>query len=251
MWTDSHAHLSAENFKEDLTEVLERARVAKINNIINIATTPQELDYGLQLSKTYPWIYNVAATTPHDIKGDEEDIFSIYEKKAKDLVAIGETGLDYHYEYSPKLEQQSAFRRYIQLAICAHLPLVIHCREAFSDLFRIFDEEGYIGLAVLHCFTGTLEEALEGVKRGFYISFSGIVTFKKSISLQQVAKEIPLEHLLIETDCPYLAPQTKRGLRNEPSFIVETGHFLAALKGVSSEAFAEQTAKNAAQLFQI
>ena len=174
MLIDSHAHLTHEGV--DGKALLERAKKASIDHVINICTNPQELEEGIALAKEYPWIFNVASTTPHDVEKDGEKDFEWFASHTEHLVAIGETGLDYYYEHSQKELQQHFLRRYFQLAKKVNLPVVIHCREAFADFFRILDEE-YDGKGVLHCFTGTLEEADEVIKRGWYLSISGIVTF--------------------------------------------------------------------------
>lgn len=252
MLIDSHAHLCDESFQGDLDKVIERAKDAGIDHIVNIATNPFQLEKGIALKKRFPWIHNVAATTPHDV--DEKNLAIVeFEKQvqAGHLVAIGETGLDYYYEHAPKALQIQSFRLFIALAKKAHLPLVIHCREAFFDLFNILEEEGFSEPVLLHCFTGSQEEAQEAIKRGFYLSFSGIVTFKKNVSLQQVAQLVPLEKMIIETDCPYLAPQSKRGKRNEPSFLLETAEFMAALKEISLKDFCQQVSANTKSFFNL
>ncbi|NGX46147.1 MAG: putative metal-dependent hydrolase YcfH, partial [Chlamydiae bacterium] len=209
--TDSHAHLLS--LEGDLELVLARAQEAGVTKILNICTTAKELQKGLALQKKHPWISTAGAITPHDVAKLGEKEFADFAKGAKSgsLVAIGETGLDYHYDYSPREVQQDFLRRYIALAQECSLPLIFHCREAFDDLFAIVDESGFTGPAVLHCFTGTLEEAKQVIERGWYLSLSGIVTFKKSLELREVAKFVPLSQLLIETDSPYLAPQSHRG----------------------------------------
>lgn len=248
MIIDSHAHLC---FKElDAPALLERALEAGISKIINICTEPDELLRGIELKKRYPWIYNVGSTTPHDVAKDGEAHFDFFASHTQDLVAIGETGLDYHYEHSNRALQKAFLRRYLQLAKRAQLPVVIHCRDAFSDFFKILDEE-YAGPGVLHCFTGNMAEAKQVLERGWYLSLSGIVTFKKSFELQEVAKMVPLEQLLIETDTPYLAPTPYRGKPNEPAYIVETAKFIADLKGVSFESVVNQTAENTSCVFSL
>ena len=157
-------------------------------------------------------------------------------------------GLDYHYDHSPRQLQQQFLRRYLALATSCKLPVIIHCRDAFEDLFRILDES-YQGLGVLHCFTGSVEEACEVVARGWYVSFSGIVTFKRSEALREAAAAVPLERILIETDAPYLAPQSRRGQQNEPAYIPEVAAVLAEVQGVSAEAIARASFDNATRLF--
>ncbi len=247
---DSHAHLTSSVYPEvDL--LLSRAKVAGIEAIVNICTDPLTLERGVELRKRYPWIYNVAATTPHDVEKEGEACFGSIagHARAGDLVAVGETGLDYHYEHSNREIQQLFLRRYLKLALECKLPVVIHCREAFTDLFAILDQEYAGALGVLHCFTGTSSEAEQVIERGWYLSLSGIVTFKKSEELRQVALKVPLERLLIETDTPYLAPQSRRGKQNEPAFLLETAACIAQVRGIPVEEVAKATAANAKRLF--
>jgi TatD DNase family protein len=253
MLIDAHAHLTHISFQEDIHPVLKRASQTGIEAIINICTHPDEVKRGLALSKEFPWIYNVAATTPHDVEKEGEECFSKMEYYARRgaLVAVGETGLDYHYYPGSKEVQQHFLRRYLHLAKECGLPVVIHCREAFTDLFQIIDEEYSGGPGVLHCFTGTPEEAEQVIKRGWYLSLSGIVTFKKSQALHAIAKTVPLERLLIETDAPYLAPTPYRGKRNEPAYLVETAKCVASLRGIPLSALAEATAAGTRTLFRL
>lgn len=257
MLIDSHAHLTFPSISDQVEGMLERAQSAGMSRIVCIATNPSELEAALLLSQRYPWVAVAAATTPHDVDQEGEEVFPFIAQKARErqLVAIGETGLDYHYTHSDKLTQQQFLRRYLHLALECQLPVIIHCREAFADFFSILDREyrlgsGY-GPGVLHCFTGTLDEAYQVIERGWYLSFSGIVTFKKSHELREVAKMIPLDQILIETDTPYLAPQSHRGQQNEPSYLVETARCIAEAKGISFEELAEATSKNALNLFDL
>lgn len=253
---DSHAHLTGGDLTS-LEDELERAKDAHVQAIINICTDDVSLQRGIALAqrKTQPFIYTVASTTPHDVVKEGESFFPIVEEYAKKkvLVAIGETGLDYHYMHSPKDLQQEYLRKYLRLAISNDLPVVIHCRDAFQDFFSIWDEEqkGSSLRGVLHCFTGSEQEAEECLQRGMYISMSGIVTFPKSTALQEVAKSIPLNRILIETDAPYLAPQPFRGKKNEPAYLVETTKFIAKLRDVSLEDLASHTAQNTKKLFRL
>lgn len=257
MLIDSHAHLTSSVIFDQLDAVLERAQQAGIEAIINICTDPLSLERGIALSQRCHWIYQVAATTPHDVEKEGEQVFEIIATAARkgQLVAVGETGLDYYYEHSNRDIQKQFLRRYLHLALECKLPVVIHCRDAFKDFFEILDAEyqinGRHAPGILHCFTGTMAEAEEVIKRGWMLSLSGIVTFKKSLDLQEVAKEIPLQQLLIETDAPYLAPQKHRGKQNEPAFLVETARFIASIKHLSFEKLAEATKQNAEQFFQI
>lgn len=247
---DSHAHLAC--FKETIDEILASAKSVGIEAIINIATCKSDLQFGLDLSQRYPWVYNTAAITPHDVENQGSEDFSFFKSHVNDLVAIGETGLDYYYEHSPKQLQQTWFIRYLEFALESNLPIVIHCREAFEDLTVILKEHFASKEAprgVLHCFTGTQSEAKKVLDLGLMISFSGIVTFKKSIELQQIAKYVPLESIVVETDAPYLAPQSKRGKTNQPAFITETATKIAAIKGLNEKEAFETLVYNTKKLF--
>jgi TatD DNase family protein len=252
---DSHAHLTSPAVFDQLDSLLDRAKQAGIKGIINICTDLISLERGIELSKRCPWIYQAAATTPHDVEKEGEEVFGkmAYSARQGQLKAVGETGLDYHYEHSNREIQKHFLRRYLHLALECNLPVIIHCREAFVDLFEILDADyqinGKHAPGVLHCFTGTIQEAEAVLNRGWMLSLSGIVTFKKSIGLQQVAAMVPLEQLLIETDTPYLAPQKQRGKQNEPAFLVETATYIASLKKISFEKLAQVTASNAQLLF--
>lgn len=251
MLIDSHAHLCSSALDEDRDAILERAQAAGVEAIVNISTNPTELALGLALSKQHPWIYNVGSTTPHDIEKEGELYFETFAAHARsgDLVAIGETGLDYYYWKESAELQQEFLRRYLRLAHECNLPVVIHCRDAFSDFFRILDKEKPVR-GVLHCFTGTMAEAEEVLAHdNWYLSLSGIATYKKSEELRAVARQIPLDRLLIETDAPYLAPQTYRGKRNEPAYLVETAQCLAEARDVTLEELAAATRQNARTLF--
>lgn len=249
---DSHAHLTSEEVFPGIESTLERAKKAGISSIINICTDRSTLERGIELSEKYDWIHNAAATTPHDAEAEDPN-FAFFEEMAKKgkLVAIGETGLDYHYYSSSKENQKERLEKYLKLALNHSLPLVIHCREAFQDLFKILDQSYLPAPAILHCFTGTKEEAQAVIERGLYLSLSGIVTFKKSTELKEVAKLLPLERLLIETDTPYLAPQAYRGKVNEPSYIIEIAKEIAALKGLPLEEVTKATLHNAKKVFKI
>lgn len=254
---DSHAHLGDEALYGQIDGHLANASAAGIDAIMNICTDLQTLERGLDLHRRYPWIYNAAATTPHDVEKEGEEVFPIIAQCAREgkLHAIGETGLDYHYHHSNPAIQKDFLCRYLHLARECTLPVVIHCRDAFADFFEILDREyvvdGKHAPGVLHCFTGTLEEAEAVIARGWFLSLSGIVTFKKSTELRAIAKKVPLEQLLIETDAPYLAPQSHRGKLNEPAYVTETATMIAAVKEISVEEVARQTSLNARRLFRL
>lgn len=248
-FVDSHAHLTSPDVLSRLEAILVRAKVAHVTHIVNICTDPETLRGGLLLSSRYPCIANAGATAPHDVAKEGETAFPIFEEAARSgkLCAVGETGLDYYYDFPQDL-QKHFLKRYLHLAAATCLPVIFHCREAFDDLFAIADAE-YKGPAILHCFTGTMREAEEVLKRGWHLSVSGIATFKKSESLREVAKMVPLSQLLIETDTPYLAPQSRRGEPNEPGFLPETAQCVANAKGISVTEVARATSENAKKLF--
>jgi TatD DNase family protein len=249
---DSHAHLSSVEILPQINQVMFRAKVMGVSRILNICTDLPTLREGLLLQERFPEIKNAGATTPHDVEKEGEERFPLFADmaKSKQLVAVGETGLDYYYkELNPEI-QKRFLKRYLHLAAECKLPVIFHCREAFADLFAVVDDEYPKGApAILHCFTGTPEEAEGVLSRGWYLSLSGIVTFKKSESLREVAKMTPLNQLLIETDAPYLAPQSKRGKQNEPAFVREIAEVIAAVKGIHLEEVARATFENAARLF--
>lgn len=244
-FADSHAHVA------DLAqprEVLARALAANVTRIVNICTDRKTLEMGLTL--TSPHLANAGATTPHDVATEGEEMFSVFAEAARlgKLAAIGETGLDYHYAHSPRELQRAFLIRYLHLAQETQLPVIFHCRDAFSDLFSIADRE-YRGPAILHCFTGTQAEADEVLKRGWFLSFSGIVTFKKSEPLRAVARNTPLSQMLLETDSPYLAPQSRRGQTNEPAFLPEIASCISLVQNVSLAEVARETSENVCRLF--
>lgn len=248
---DTHAHLTSEQILPHLKDVLERAKRSGLAKIVNICTDINSLKEGIRVHQDFPWVYNTAATTPHDVEKEGEEFFPYVERAAEEgkLVAIGETGLDYFYEHSNKQVQQTFLVRYFALALKMQLPLIFHCRDAFEDLFSMADANYQSAPAVLHCFTGSIEEARGVLDRGWYLSLSGIVTFKKSEGLREVAKYVPLDRLFIETDAPYLAPQSHRGKQNEPSFMLETVEAIAKAKGISTEEISSACAENARRFF--
>lgn len=254
---DSHCHLADHAFDSDPDAVIERSRAAGVELLLCIGggETPDEFDSAVPLAAEHDGTYAAAGFHPHEAAKVEERHFvrlSETLRKPK-VVAIGEIGLDYHYDFSPREVQQRVLIRQLEMARDAKLPVIIHCREAWADLARIFDEHGQ-GLArggILHCFSGMKEDAWRFMDRGFLVSFAGNVTFKKADALRAVAGEIPLDRLLTETDSPYLAPVPHRGKRNEPAYVRDTTRALAALCGLSEEAFAGEMVQNFRNFFQI
>lgn len=250
---DSHAHLSF--FEEDALCLLERAKKAHVSRIMNIAVDAASFQKNIALKKEHPSyeLFLAAATTPHDVTSAEDPFFFEIKKAAKEgvLTAIGECGLDYFHAAETKNLQKEIFQRYLSLAIEEDLPLIVHCRDAFSDLLSILKEFPHNPRGVIHCFTGTYEEAKALLDRGWHISFSGIITYPKSIALQNVVKQLPLDRILVETDCPYLAPQSVRGKKNEPGFLTEIVLKIASLKQIYYEEIASTTFQNTTNFFKI
>lgn len=256
---DSHAHLTDDQVFPDIPSILAKAKDAGVERIVNICTNVASLKRGIALAKEHGgMVSNAGATPPHYVKEEGGLSFPLFEQAARngDLVAIGETGLDYHYLHSPRDVQQTFLRRYFTLALELQLPVIFHCRKAFADLFSIADTDYKLngkqhGRAVVHCFTGTMKEAEKALQRGWLLSLSGIVTFKRSEELREIVKEVPIDHLLLETDAPYLAPQSRRGEKNEPSFLGETARVVADVKEMSFEEVARITRENAMQFFSL
>lgn len=249
---DTHCHLEMDEFNKDREEVIRRAKDAGIEAIITIGSDLEGNMGGLELSEKYDFIYATVGIHPHDAKDFSEDIF----KKLKEwtsrekVVAIGETGLDYHYENSPREIQRDVFKRHLALAKETGLPVVIHSREAKRDTLEIIKESG-IYRGVLHCFSGDIEMAEKAMAMGFHISIAGPVTFKNARKPKEIAKAIPDDYLLIETDAPYLAPEPFRGKRNEPSYLLYIARTIAELRGITLEDLARITTLNAKRLFGI
>jgi len=250
---DTHAHLTSKELVSSFDRLAERAQWVGVKRIANICTDEKSLQEALLLQKNYPWIYHTAATTPHDVEKEGESFFPFVEKAASEglLAAIGETGLDYFYEDANPGVQKEFLKRYMALATRLQLPLIFHCRNAFSDLFDMADAEYKERPAILHCFTGAMEEAREVFNRGWLLSVSGIATYPKSERLREVVRYAPLDSLVVETDSPYLAPQGKRGKQNEPSFLPEVVHLISAIKGVSVDTVATHTFQNAENFFSL
>ena len=250
---DSHCHLDFPDFSSDLDAIVERAAAAQVARIVSISTHVRRFDKLLEIVERFPNVYCSVGTHPHyaheelDVTVEELVERSLYPK----VVAIGEAGLDYHYDFSPRDAQEIGFRRHIEAARATQLPLVVHAREADADIGRILEEESGKGAfpAVLHCFTAGRELALRAVDLGFYIGFTGILTFKKSDELRAIAAELPADRILVETDAPYLAPGKFRGKRNEPSYVTETAKVLADTRGVAFDDIARQTTENFFRLF--
>jgi len=258
---DSHAHLDDKRFAEDLDGVVARAKEAGLKSIITVGCWSKTTGFGpvLGVLGKYDFLFLALGVHPHEAKdaagkGPWDEIKRIALKKGADgrssLVAIGETGLDYYYDHSPRDVQKEIFKRQISLARELNLPLIIHSRDAEADTIEIMRSEGAGDMGgVFHCFSGTKEMAKAVLDMGFHLSFTGVVTFGKAEGLREVVKSVPIERMLVETDCPYLSPEPYRGRRNEPAFVVETAREIANIKGLTYSDVARITTMNAEELF--
>lgn len=254
MLFDTHAHLNADDYNDDLAEVINRAEEEGVSNIVVVGFDRKTIEKTMELIDKNDHIYGCIGWHPVDaIDCTEEDLYWIEDLCTHPkIVAFGEIGLDYHWDKSPRDVQQKLFRRQIQLAKKVKLPIMIHTRDAIEDTINILQEEHAEEVGgIMHCFSGSVETAKQCLKMNFYISLGGPVTFKNARKPKEVAKEVPLDRLLIETDCPYLAPHPFRGKRNEPAYVKLVAEQIANIKEISFEEVAEATTKNAKVIFGI
>jgi len=247
---DSHCHLDSEQFNDDREAVIERALAAGVESMVAIGSGdgPPDLEAGIRLADRYPFIYATIGVHPHDAANATVETYrrlSELTAHAK-VIAIGEIGLDFHYDHSPRDVQRDVFVEQMRIARDAQKPIVIHTRSAWEDTIALLREHWALsGLGgIIHCFSEGPREAEQALAIGFHISFAGIVTFPKATAIQEAARITPSDRLLIETDAPFLAPVPKRGKRNEPAFVVETARKLAELRGVTAGEIAQTTADN-------
>jgi TatD DNase family protein len=251
---DTHAHLDDEQFRDDLPALLERAAAAGVRHIVTIATTAPSSAACVALAARYPPLWATVGIQPNHVAEAAPDAWDqvVQLVTRPRVVALGETGLDRHWNYTPFPQQEEYFARHLELARQHRLAVVIHCREAEADVVRMlrddYERHGPVR-AVMHSFTGDAATATACLAMGLSISFAGMLTYKNAQALRDVAKQIPLDRLLVETDSPYLAPVPLRGKRNEPAFVVHTAACLAGIQGVALEVLAEQTTRNARELF--
>ena len=251
---DTHAHLVDEAFDRDRKEVIERARAGGVVQIVNVGYDLDSSRRAVALAREYDFIYTAVGVHPHDaarVSAGYLDELGTLARNQK-VVAIGETGLDYYRNHSPRPEQRQVFREQLALARELELPVIIHDRDAHGEVLEIFRQDGS-GRAggVLHCFSGSWEMARECLRMGFYISFAGVVTYPKSTHLQSIAVNLPAERLLVETDCPYLSPEPRRGERNEPAYVRYALERIAGLRGMPVAELALLTTQNARRLFRL
>ncbi len=259
MFVDSHCHIDGAEYDADREEVIRRARDAGVTTMLNVGTGDPHsgaFERAVELAEKHTDIYAAVGVHPHDAKlftdQAEQRLLDLV-KQSRQVIAWGEIGLDYHYDHSPRDVQRKVFERQLRLARLLELPVVIHSREANDDTIAILREEmaGYERGGVLHCFGGSLEMATSAIDLGFFISFAGNLTFQKAEDLRSIARQLPLDRLLIETDCPYLTPVPFRGKRNEPARVVETARCLAELHGRELEEIGHITSENFGKLFRV
>jgi len=253
---DSHVHLTAPELADQLDAVLSRCADAGVDGVITIGTDPADARQAIELAERHPErVFAAAAVVPHEAGKVTEAELGALEMlwDHPQIVALGEMGLDYHYDFADRDTQRSVFARQLEMADSRSKPLIIHCRDAFDDVISLLVDHGFDGRPVVfHCFTGTAREAGRVAEHGWRISFTGIVTFPKSTELQKIAKSYPEDTLMIETDSPYLSPVPVRGRRpNEPAHLVHTARFLAGIRGVSYDELVDQTARNTRQFFNL
>jgi TatD DNase family protein len=250
---DSHCHLDDEKFDADREATIARAREAGVERMMAIGTGdgPPDLEAALRLARRHAFIYATIGVHPHDAAKATPETFDCLSELAREpkVLAIGEIGLDDHYDFSPHDVQRRVFRQQIELAAGARKPIVIHTREAWDETLTLIREHGLPFGGIMHCFTGGAKEADQALELGFHLSFGGMLTFPKADDIRQAATRTPEDRLLIETDSPYLAPVPHRGKRNEPAFLAETARRLAELRGVAPEDIARLTTSNFDRLF--
>lgn len=259
MWIDSHCHLNHKGIADKgyATDIIHNAKLCGVDGMLTVCCRmSEEIDELLSIANAHDNVWCSIGTHPHDAALNAEQAYSADDiveiaNKHKKIIALGETGLDYFYDNSPRDEQQASFRKHIQACMRAELPMIVHTRDAEADTYEIMKDEGSNGnlRGVMHCFSSSQWLAEKSLELGFYISLSGIVTFKKADELRQTAKIIPLDRILVETDAPFLAPVPFRGKVNEPAYVANTGEFLADLYDISPEEFANITTQNFYRLF--
>ena len=250
MYIDTHAHLSDPKFNIDRDLAIKRAKENNVTNIIEIGCEPGLWKIAYGISALNPDIYCALSIHPHEARMATPELFKTLEEllKLPKMVAVGETGLDYYYDHSPREIQKTVLKIHIELALKLNKPLIIHCRDAYKDLINILGAYKSLNGAI-HCFSGNTEEAKEVIKMGFLIGIDGPVTYPKANVLRAVVKEIPLEKILLETDSPYLPPQDRRGQRNEPSYLPQVAEEIAKIKNIGIDMVSEITSNNSFNLF--
>ncbi|NLM51276.1 MAG: TatD family hydrolase [Firmicutes bacterium] len=252
MLTDSHAHLTDKRLQKDIVAVLARAKAVGVDTIINVGCDLPSAQIAVEQAAKYEGVYAAVGIHPHDAKDADERTWEVLRRLALQpkVVALGEMGFDFYYNHSPRKVQEEVFRRQLNLARQLHLPVIIHDREAHEETFAVLRDEKAADVGgVLHCFSGDVAFAKKCLDLGFYLSFAGSITFKNPGALPEVARMVPLDRILVETDSPYLAPVPYRGKRNEPAFVKEVALKIADLRGLAFADFARTVSENARTLF--
>jgi len=252
---DTHCHLTFDDLLGDIEQVLQRSRAAGVTSWITVGTDTEENRKAIELAGRFDNMYAAIGIHPHDAKSVTAGTIAELKKLAENekVVAIGETGLDYHYDFSKRHDQVRVFAEHLRVAAELNLPVIIHCRKAFEETLDILERHGHgVGKVVFHCFSGSAEQASTLLDLGFYISFTGVVTFKNARIKQQAAKVVPLDRLMLETDCPYMSPEPMRKQKvNEPALMVHTAGFLAQLKGMEFADFARSVTATSKAFFSL
>ncbi len=238
---DTHCHLTFDDLGRDIDAVIARSRQAGVNGWITVGTDPQHNRKAIELAERFENMYAAIAIHPHDAKTVTADTLKELRELAQHnkVVAVGETGLDYHYKFSLHEEQRKVFAEHLKIAAELNLPVIVHCREAFDETMEILEQFRDAKKVVFHCFSGSGEQAKIVLDKGFYISFTGVVTFKNAEKTRRAAKVVPLDRLMVETDCPYMSPEPMRKQKiNEPALMIHTARCLAELKGMGLAGFA-------------
>jgi TatD DNase family protein len=253
MLVDSHCHLDFPDFADERDAVVARARAAGVGTMVTICTKISEFPAVAAIAERFPDVYCSVGIHPHEAAAQPDTTAAVLVERARHpkVVGIGETGLDFHYDHSPRDRQRDVFRAHIAAACDSGLPLIVHSRNADAETAAMLREGAAGGRlnGLIHCFSSTRQLSDIALEIGFYISLSGILTFKKATDLQAIARDLPADRILVETDAPYLAPAPHRGRRNEPSYVVQTAQFLAELRGVTPATIARQTTENFFRLF--
>jgi len=252
---DSHCHLTFDDLYENMDEVLERSRANGVDTWVTIGTNELQSRKAVDLAHNNEKIYATVGLHPHDAKDWSSTLMDQMKQWAslEKVLALGEMGLDFYYEFSPRVEQILAFTEQLALASRLDMPVVVHTRDAFDETMAILkDFDGQLNNVVLHCFTGTAEQVKRALDQGYFVSFSGVVTFKNAHSVREAALCVPMDRLLIETDCPYLSPTPMRKQKvNEPAFLIHTAQFLSDLKQVDFSSFSMQTLQNSCEFYRL
>ena len=250
---DTHAHLNDKRFKDDKDAVISELKSNSIDKVVTVGTDVESSRVCIDIANNYEGVYATVGLHPHNAKNFKDEDISAFEQMAKEkkVIAIGEIGLDYHYDFSPRDKQMYAFKKQMELAKKLNLPAIYHVREAFGDFNPMVQRGEVANYAVMHCYGGSIESAKICLDAGMMISFTGVISFKNANKIRKVVEYVPLDRLMVETDCPYMAPVPFRGKRNEPKYVKEVAKAMAEIKGISLEELAHITYNNAVEFFKL